>query len=293
MNNEINLDYEHINFAVFKRTSCTACGFFSNYIVFLGCLRNSLIDGFVPIIESESYANIMNGFIIDPLKGNPWEYYFNQPFGYKYSNIKAKAKNIKYIECKPKLWPTEDIFLNRNSMNYWHFLANQYIPIKNEIIIEANNLLNRIFKKSRNILGVLLRGTDYVANKPPGHPIPPKTEDAIKDVKLLDIKNKYDWIFLATEDNIIRHNFIKGIGNKVKCLLNKRKIFYNYSEKKFLVYSIDYKKNSDFNKIYLLNIIILSKCLDLLAANTSGTIGIFILTKGFRNYKVYNLGYYK
>jgi hypothetical protein len=177
-------------------------------------------------------------------------------------------------------------------MNYWHILASQYIPIKKEIIIEANKKLNRIFTKSRNILGVLLRGTDYVANKPFGHPIPPKTEDVIKDVKLLDKKNKYDWIFLATEDNIIREHFIRGLGIKVKCLLNKRKIFYNYSEKKVFAYNIDYKKNINFNKIYLLNIIILSKCLDLLAANTSGTIGIFILTKGFRNYKVYNLGYY-
>ena len=43
----------------------------------------------------------------------------------------------------------------------------------------------------------------------------------------------------------------------------------------------------------MLNIIILSKCLDLLAANTSGTVGVFILTEGFRNYKVYKLGYYK
>ena len=93
---------------------------------------------------------------------------------------------------------------------------------------------------------------------------------------------------MATEDNIIREKFIKGIGIKVKCLL----ILYNYSEKKAFAHSIDYKRNINFNKIYLLNIIILSKCLDLLAANTSGTIGIFILTKGFRNYKVYNLGYY-
>ena len=292
INNENNLDYENINFAVIKRTSCTTCGLFSNYIVYLGCLRKSLIDGFVPIFEFESYKNIMNGFIVDPLKGNPWEYYFNQPFGYKYSNIKAKAKNIKYIECEPNVWPNEDIFVNRNFMNYWHILANQYIPIKNEIIIEANRILNRIFQKSRNILGVLLRGTDYVANKPFGHPIPPKTEEVIKDVKLLDNKNKYDWVFLATEDNIIREEFIRGIGNKVKCLLNKKAIFYDYYDKKVFALSIDYKENINFNKIYLLNIIILSKCLDLLAANTSGTIGIFILTKGFRSYKIYNLGKY-
>jgi hypothetical protein len=178
-------------------------------------------------------------------------------------------------------------------MNFWHIFANKYIPIKNEILKESNYVMNRIFNKSKNILGVLLRGTDYVAKKPYKHAIPPKTKDAIKDVKLLDNKNKYDWIFLATEDNFIREEFLRKVGIKAKCFLNKNKINYNYSKKQFLAYNIDFKINTNFNKIYLLNIIILSKCLDFLTARTTGAIGVFVLTKGFRNSKVYNLGYYK
>jgi hypothetical protein len=46
-------------------------------------------------------------------------------------------------------------------------------------------------------------------------------------------------------------------------------------------------------KIYLINIIILSKCLDIIASRTAGSIVAFILTNGFRNIKIYNLGYYK
>jgi hypothetical protein len=253
-----------------------------------------LSQGFVPILELESYKNAINGFIVDSSKGNPWEYYFNQPFGYKYNDIKKKAKNIKYFECKSKInRPNKKIFLNKTVMNFWHIMANQFIPIKNEIIYESNKIIKKLFKVSKNILGVLLRGTDYISRKPHRHPIPPKTKDVIKDVKLFDKKKKYDWIFLATEDNIIRQQFINAIGNKVKYLLNKNKILYNYKTKSLLAYNIDYKRNIEFNKIYLLNIIILSKCLDLLAANTSGTIGIFILTKGFRNSKVYDLGHYK
>ena len=41
------------------------------------------------------------------------------------------------------------------------------------------------------------------------------------------------------------------------------------------------------------NLIILSKCIDFISTRTSGAIGVFILSKGFRNYNVYNLGYYK
>ena len=41
-----------------------------------------------------------------------------------------------------------------------------------------------------------------------------------------------------------------------------------------------------------LNIVILSKCLDIITSRTSGSAGIFILTKGFRHFKVYDLGLY-
>ena len=294
INKAIELDYENVNFVIIKRTTCPICGLLSIYIVYLGCVRKYLIQGFIPILELESYENAINGFRVNPSKGNPWEYYFNQPFGYKYKDIKKKAKNIKYIECTGyEIRPSEDLFLKKHSNHYWNIMANKYIPIKNKIIRESNNIIQNIFKGSRNGLGVLLRGTDYIAKKPPDHPIPPKIEEVIKDVKLLNNKNRYDWIFLATEDIIIRKEFIRAIGIKVKYLLNKKEFFYNYTTKEYLAYNENIKNNIEFHKIYLLNIIILSKCLDFLAAQTSGTIGVFILTKGFRNSKVYNKGYYK
>ena len=64
-------------------------------------------------------------------------------------------------------------------MNYWNNMANKYIPIKDEIIKQSNDIIKKLFKESRNVLGVLLRGTDYIARKPPTHPIPPETKDVI------------------------------------------------------------------------------------------------------------------
>jgi hypothetical protein len=252
-----------------------------------------MIRGFIPIIDLQTYKNTINGFEVNLLKGNPWEYYFNQPFDFKYNIVKKKAKNIKYFECYSGIIPNSKIFLNKKVMNYWHNIALRFMPIKKELIKESNNIINRIFNKSRNTLGVLLRGTDYIARKPKGHPIPPKTEDVIKDIKILDNKYKYDWIFLATEDNIIRQYFLRAVGTKVKCLISKNNITYDYSKKELLAFNINFKKNIDYNKIYLLNIIILSKCLDFLGARTNGATGVYILTEGFRNSKVYNLGKYK
>ena len=113
----------------------------------------------------------------------------------------------------------------------------------------------------------------------------------IKDIKRINVKYNYDWFFISTEDDSIRDKFIKEFGNKLKFLIYK-KINYNYTNKSFLSFNENVRGNIKFIKIYLINMIILSKCIDILAAKTSGAIGVFILSNGFRYSKVYNLGYY-
>lgn len=178
-------------------------------------------------------------------------------------------------------------------MDFWHNMAYKYIPIKKEIINDANNIMKEKFKNSKNILGVLLRGTDYTASKPKNHCIPPKTEIVFRDIKEMNKKNKYDLIFLTTEDDLIRNKFINEFGDKLKYIKSNKNIKYNYKKKYFLAYNKNINGDLYFMKIYLINIIILSKCNDIICARTGGSIGAFILTEGFKNKKVYYLGRYK
>ena len=46
-------------------------------------------------------------------------------------------------------------------------------------------------------------------------------------------------------------------------------------------------------KDYLINIIILSNCIDIICGRANGSVLAFIITKGFRNVLAYNLGKYK
>ena len=172
-------------------------------------------------------------------------------------------------------------------IEFFRDMVKKYIPIKKEIIEEANIIWAKLFKDSKNILGVLGRGTDFVKLKPPDHPIPPSTETMIVDVKQMDEKNKYDWIYLATEDDNIRNTFIKEFGEKLKMVQNK---------------NIDYKggfigenknlQGIEFQKIYLLSIIILSKCIDVILARCNANLGVFLFSEGFRESKLYSLGHY-
>ena len=290
---QIKLDYENNKFAII-RDKCKCCGLFAFYKHFLGCLVTFINKGYIPIIDLSSFPNNINGFKINSINNNPWEYFFNQPYDYSLENVIKKAKNIEYFKCEYSIsFPKINSYLNNIIIDFWHNIAIKYIPIKFKIIKKAEITFKRLFKGSKNILGILARGTDYISFKPSKHPIPPKTIIMIKDIKEMEIKNKYDWFFLATEDDLIRLKFIKEFGNKLKYLIKYKYIKYNYKKKKLLCYNKNISGNYEYIEIYLINIIILSKCMDFISARTSGAMGTFILSNGFRNIKIYFLGNYK
>ena len=222
---------------------------------------------------------------------------FNQPCGYTYKQIKNDEmlkKRIKYLECEcnDNMPSEKELYKNKTLINQYHNIANKYMSVKREILNEANMIWEQLFKNSKNVLGVLVRGTDYITMKPSEFPIPPTAEQAIKDAVKMDKQNNYDYIFLATEDNIIRNKFIKKFNDKLKYLLPDKKIEYDYKEKDYLTKNKDVSGNIQFQKTYLLSMIILSKCTDIITSRTNGAAGAFILSEGFRNELVYYLGEY-
>ena len=265
--NNSNLNYKILTFVILRRTKNSFSGLFSFYILYLGCINKYINLGFIPIIDVMSYPNSFNGF--NKSNNNNWEMFFNQPFGYTLKNVKKRAKHIKYIECtgyenRPD---PKNIYYNQVLIHFWHDFAKKYMPINNEILFQSETIMKHLFKRSTNILGVKLRGTDYISKKPKGHPIPPSIELVISDIKKLNIKFKYDWIFITSEDEIIKAKFINP----------KKRINYNYKLRGNIVLNKDIIGNLDYTKNYLINIIILSKCIDLISSRGSGAAGIFIL----------------
>ena len=206
--------------------------------------------------------------------------------------VLKNAKNIVFIKCnKIKFsYPSQNIYYNNELIRFWSHLAMKYIPIKNQIQRESKYKIHKLFKNSNNVLGVKIRGTEYVAMKPKYHPIPPALEVAIKDVKNLDLKNYYDWIFISSEDNKIKEGFINEFKNKIRFLNSKTKV--NYKGKNFFVRSKEVLGNIEYAKNYVMNIYILSKCTDLVMSRGSGSVGVILFANGFRNSLIYNLGVY-
>ena len=280
-------DYLTKNFTILRRRDCWYCGLFSFYAVHLGAVNKTLSEGLIPIIDMQSFRNKYN--LGNLSFYNPWESFFYQMNNYTLDEVKKYAKNLKYGPCSAFSKPDERfLYYDNDSVKFWRNFASKYMPIKKEILIEAKIIMKKLFGKSKNVLGVKLRGTDYL-KKPKHHAIQPRVEKVISDVREMDKKYNYDFIFFSTEDENMKNKFVKSFVKKIKILdpiipkavvrsikdLNEQSIKY-----------LDYVKN------YLLNMIIISKCLDLVASRCGGTLGIYIFSKGFRHTKIYDLGLY-
>ena len=156
------------------------------------------------------------------------------------------------------------------------------------MINKANIIIKELLNNSKNLLGILIRRTDFISSKQKLHPIPPKSEIVIRDIKEMDKKNNYKFLFIATEEDWIREKFKNEFGNKIKFLQYKKKINWNYNSNTFLGQNSLVIGNKEFTEIYILNIIILSKCLDIIGGLCNGLFGAFVISNGFRNTKIYD-----
>ncbi len=134
INENINLDYENNTFSII-RIKCPSCGLFSHYKHYISCIIKNIIIGYVPIIDLASTKNMFNSFNPNNSNINPWEYFFQQPFGYTLQNVLNKSKKIKYYLCKmEQSTPTYNRFFNYYyKIDFWHYIANKYIPINKNV----------------------------------------------------------------------------------------------------------------------------------------------------------------
>ena len=209
--------YETEKFAILT-AKCSNCGLISFYIYYLGCINKYILEGYVPVIDLQSYPNPYNNFTV--CDRNPWEFLFEQPFGYKLDEVLNFAKHKNYFDCiQDKYRPSETtVYYNKVLIDFWHDVSKKYIPIKNEIIKESNNIMKQLFGNYKNILRVKIRGTDYVNTSPKGHPVVPDIENVILDIKNMTAKNSYDLIFFASEDEKIKARIISEFKDKVRYL---------------------------------------------------------------------------
>lgn len=97
------------------------------------------------------------------------------------------------------------------------FAYNRYLSYKQDVLDYFKSEEDTLFN-TKPILGVFMRGTDYINLKPKNHPRVPSLNEVFKIVDK-ELKN-YAMIYLATEDKNIVDSFKKKYGND-RILTNK------------------------------------------------------------------------
>lgn len=247
-------------------------------------ILDTVIEGDIPQISIENSSGV-----------NIWEMFFEQP--YKKLDEIDGCKIIESEEKDAKVFAGFEDVYSRELVYLWGSIYRRYVKFNAETKAYIKDELNDIFgQDKKRILGVLVRGTDYVQLKPKGHPVQPEVETVIKDAQKLMKEEGYDYLYLATEDGRIDAEFRKVFGDKL--LINKRNYYDEiYKDENIeLIKDVHFdRQNDDFYKgvEYLSSLVILSRCDSLLAGNCGGTqAAVFLNRLKYKHCKVYNLGIY-
>ena len=247
-------------------------------------------NGYIPVVDMKNY---LNSYLYDSELGhvNAWEYYFEQPEGLSLEEALAAKEYI--LSRDTHLHPYPATTDDAESLEYWRKLCRKYIRFKPAVLerleVEAQKLAGK------KVLGVSLRGTDYVKLRLHGHPVQPTPEQAINKTREVMASGKYDAIYLSVEDAEYINAFQQAFGESL-ILPDREAIDFDPSEEKWITEVIGSKRENDkylTGLEYLVSMLMLTKCNALITSVTSGSAGVMCLSDGFDYLYIFDLGRYK
>ena len=272
-------NYADKTFYIIRR-DYRAVGLFSMYITNAGHIDYALKHGYIPVVDMCNYKNC---YLEDDLIGqeNAWEYYFKQPSGFTIKEAYMGANIILSDIGIPDYRPSDRMsyFNNRNEINHWRIIGKKYMKINEDIVAEAQRIYRKITHGAK-VLGVALRGTDYVRMKPHDHPVQPSVDQVMNDSKSMMDEKGCPYLYLSTEDCLIVEEFKKRFDDK--CIVYNRQLV-SY-ENGYIIRELN-KQNKDSRRYngrqYLISILLLAQTNVLLASRASSVVGVEMLSNGW------------
>ena len=265
------------------RSSGTFIGILSYYLGALDTLCMCERENLVLIVDFLNYKT--QNSVDFPINGtcNAWEYYFEQPCKYTLDEV-YQSRNV--VLSGWKITPPHEQKITEEEM----YQAMQKIPVKKYIRDIADKKIKT--EGINNMIGVLVRGTDYVRLKPNGHSIPPTPQQAAE--KLDEFLEKYgkSRVFLATEDAGIYDYFVRRYGDMIYTSDNCVNLLSDYSGD-YIEKEIGSMNKYKFGLDYIVKMICLSECKCLISSRTAGSMFARLLNHGrYTEYYLFDLGVY-
>lgn len=192
-------------------------GFFAMYRYWMEYLYFADICGYYPVINVEKdFAYSEDKSVMG--MNNAFDYYFEQPAGISIKEVGRSSKVINSNVIHREM--VELVLTGKRS----HYDCNtRYIKLMGEIVDKylkfncitqkyVNESLDKLLVESDHMLGVHVRGTDF-RKKYNNHPVFVSEKDCFNAIEVMLNQNKYNKIFVATDDQNILDAFIREYGD--------------------------------------------------------------------------------
>ncbi len=195
-------------------------GFFAEMRILLKYFAYADRFGFAPVVLWDSSLPYAEEKEIQGTK-NPFEYYFVQPSGISIEEMyhSYNVFHAKEIHVSCSFLSTE---MENGEIGYW--MSEKYMERLSEYVkkyIRLNSYTEKYINdnikqliKGKKTIGVHIRGTDY-NNHYNNHPISVSVEKYLKAVDAMIQNDKYEQIFLATDDLRILRHFMDRYGRRL------------------------------------------------------------------------------
>lgn len=246
------------------------CGIMAYFRYVLSKIWYATQKGYIPVVDMQ---NGKNAYLTKEEIGkvNTWEYFFEQPAGYSLEDIND-AKNVIFSSlnhCEPKSFYVQKIY----------DIAEKYIRFNKEIEEKIQKVLETWKKDNREyVLGLKLRGTDYVSTRPSRHALQPTVNEFIDSIEEIvqQTSKKIDLFYLATEDEDIKNVLSEHYKEQLYTIDIKRLKADEtwYKSELFL----NNKRESGVD--YCVEVGVLSRCSAIIASESQGTMAAIIMNAG-------------
>lgn len=271
-----------------------ACGLGSYIITNVRLMKYAMDNGYIPLVDMMNYHNAYNA---DTYKEhNVWEYYFEQPLN-KYSLEDAyRSKNVLLSDIRiPKHKDGEPDFTmnfmgNTAVVQRWSEFTRKYLRLNEKTNNYIDEVWNNLVKNDDRVIGIVLRGTDYVTSRPKNHPIQPTVEQMVKKVQEVMVEQSCNKVFLATEDLTYRDAVCHEFGDAV---IENPKPYVKYTGGGINGYSLRRDNDGYMRGLeYLTTMVCLSKCNCLVAGRCGASVVALMLSEGYEYTYLFDFGVY-
>ncbi len=187
-----------------------------NYVVYH--IKVAVNRGLEPVIDWQHYPNKYFSTDDNVGKVNVWDLFFEQPTNILLDEV-YRSQNVMLSSGE---WDASAIgeAYDMGKLQESHEIYKRYIRLNTRLKELVKEESNRIGFSEKKILGVKIRGTDFITTRPSDHSKLPELYDVLELIdKKMSEWGPFDGLYLATED---KHIF--------QCMSDKYKNILFYTE---------------------------------------------------------------